>query len=83
MTTDQGTIIVRSSGSDSAPCSRRDSSMMTAPRDRWLMLDRYLDGDGGPKQFEGIWNAEKSRWEDRYGNFMSRVHSWHPFPENP
>ena len=56
--------------------------MMTAPRDRWLMLERYPDGDGGPKQFKGMWNAKKSRWEDRYGNFMSRVHSWHPLPEN-
>jgi hypothetical protein len=62
--------------------SRRDSSMVTAPRDRWVMLDRHPDGDGGPKKFKGIWNAEKSRWEDRHGNFMSRVHSWHPLPED-
>lgn len=63
--------------------SRPDSSMTTAPRDRWLLLERFPDGDNGPKQFEGKWNEEKFRWEDRDGIFRSRVHSWRYLPERP
>jgi hypothetical protein len=61
---------------------KRDTSMVTAPRDKWVILERYPDGDGGPKRFVGRWNEEKFRWEDQDGVFRSRVHSWHPFPAN-
>lgn len=61
---------------------KRDSSMVTAPRDKWVMLERFPDGDGGPKRFVGRWNEEKFRWEDQDGVFRSRVHSWHPLPAN-
>jgi hypothetical protein len=55
---------------------KRDTSMQTAPHDRWVMLERYPDGDGNPARLEGRWNEKKFRWEDRNGAFISRVHSW-------
>jgi hypothetical protein len=54
----------------------RDSSMMTAPRDRKLLLERY----GSPSKFVGRWDHETQRWLNEAGEWMTKVHTWHPLP---
>ncbi len=52
----------------------RDSSMVTAPRDRKILLERY----GMPAKFVGQWDCETKCWLNEAGEWMTKVHSWHP-----
>ena len=59
--------------------SRRDTSMVTAPRDgRLLILHRY----GQPRIFVGRWVESDGWWHDESGKRMTHVHSWEPHRGN-
>lgn len=55
-----------------------DSSMMTAPRDRILILERR----GVPAKFIGKWCPVTGWWLNERGEKMTNVYSWKSIPKD-